>query len=89
MTILDAVPANTAVGQTLPARDTGSADDVYAIDGSTTWDTAAWIAGVCFAYLLGWLVWLIGRRLSLRPDRPDRPDLATRMANDLRGSAQD
>lgn len=44
------------------------------------------LAGVCFAYLLGWLVWLIGRRLSRRPDRPD---LATRLANDLRGSAQD
>ena len=68
MTILDTVPPDAATELTFPARDTGSADDAYGITGSATWHPAAWIAGICSAYLLGWAASRIGRGVLERRD---------------------
>ncbi|HEY2791571.1 MAG TPA: hypothetical protein VGJ28_04405, partial [Micromonosporaceae bacterium] len=68
----DHVPATLPAGASIPARDTGDYNGVFAASGSTDWRSeGAFLAGAGL-YLIGYLIWL-GRRLLKRRGYLARP----------------
>jgi hypothetical protein len=61
----DHVPAKLPAGASIPARDTGDYNGVFAANGSTDWRwEGAFLAGLSL-YLVGYLIWM-GRLLLKR-----------------------